>query len=62
MPKNGHQRHSRQGIQFPGTVAEAFKEYDPASKIGRLMQEQVLDDIAVRSRLIGPVVAAAGCG
>jgi EAL domain-containing protein (putative c-di-GMP-specific phosphodiesterase class I) len=38
--------HSRRGIQSPDTIVDAFKEYDLASKIGRLMQEQVLTDIA----------------
>lgn len=38
-------RHSRRGIQQPDTVAEAFKDYDLASKIGELMQQRVFADM-----------------
>ena len=38
-------KHPSRGIQLPETVAEAFKDYELASKIGELMQEKVLDDV-----------------
>lgn len=38
-------RHISQGIQSPDTVAEAFKDYDLASKIGDLMQRRVFSDL-----------------
>lgn len=34
------------GIQSPGTVAEAFNDYELSTKIGGLMQKRVLADIA----------------
>jgi diguanylate cyclase (GGDEF)-like protein/PAS domain S-box-containing protein len=37
--------HPSQGIQSPDTVAEAFKDYELASKIGELMQTKVFSDI-----------------
>lgn len=37
--------HATRGIQLPDTIAEAFKEYDLASKIGEQMQQAVLRDI-----------------
>jgi diguanylate cyclase (GGDEF)-like protein/PAS domain S-box-containing protein len=37
--------HPRQGIQYPETIAEAFKDYQLASAIGELMQAAVVDDI-----------------
>lgn len=38
-------RHPRRGIQHPETVAEAFKEYELASRIGDLMQRRVFSDM-----------------
>jgi len=38
-------RHVRCGIQYPATLAESFKDYDLASKIGELMQCQVFGDV-----------------
>ncbi len=38
--------HPRDGIQLPDTVAEAFKDYELASKIGELMQEKVFNDMS----------------
>jgi diguanylate cyclase (GGDEF)-like protein/PAS domain S-box-containing protein len=38
-------RHPRLGIQYPETVAEAFKDYQLASALGELMQAAVVDDI-----------------
>jgi EAL domain-containing protein (putative c-di-GMP-specific phosphodiesterase class I) len=38
-------RHKTRGIQQPDTVAEAFKEYELASKIGDLMQRKVFRDV-----------------
>ena len=37
--------HPNRGIQMPDTVAEAFKDYELATKIGDLMQVKVLSDI-----------------
>jgi diguanylate cyclase (GGDEF)-like protein len=37
--------HPTRGIQPPDTVAEAFKDYELASKIGELMQTKVFSDI-----------------
>jgi EAL domain-containing protein (putative c-di-GMP-specific phosphodiesterase class I) len=37
--------HPTRGIQLPDTVAEAFKDYELASKIGELMQMKVFSDI-----------------
>jgi diguanylate cyclase (GGDEF)-like protein/PAS domain S-box-containing protein len=37
--------HPSRGIQTPDTVAEAFKDYELASKIGELMQTKVFSDI-----------------
>jgi diguanylate cyclase (GGDEF)-like protein len=37
--------HPSRGIQMPDTVAEAFKDYELASKIGELMQTKVFSDI-----------------
>lgn len=42
-------RHATRGIQFPDTVSEAFKDYELATRIGDLMQRQMLADL--RSRL-----------
>jgi diguanylate cyclase (GGDEF)-like protein/PAS domain S-box-containing protein len=38
-------QHPRQGIQPPDTIAEAFKDYELASRIGELMQTRVMRDI-----------------
>jgi diguanylate cyclase (GGDEF)-like protein/PAS domain S-box-containing protein len=38
-------RHPRRGIQHPETVAEAFKDYELASRIGDLMQRRVFSDM-----------------
>lgn len=38
--------HPTLGIQTPDTVAEAFKDYELASKIGELMQTKVFADMA----------------
>jgi diguanylate cyclase (GGDEF)-like protein len=37
--------HPTRGLQQPDSVAEAFKDYELASKIGGLMQEKVLGDM-----------------
>ena len=37
--------HGAHGIQAPDTVAEAFRDYELASKIGNLMQRHVLADL-----------------
>ncbi len=37
--------HPSRGVQMPDTVAEAFKDYELASKIGELMQTKVFSDI-----------------
>lgn len=42
--------HPVRGIQLPDTVAEAFKDYELASKIGELMQSAVLRDIRAWQR------------
>jgi diguanylate cyclase (GGDEF)-like protein/PAS domain S-box-containing protein len=38
-------RHTSRGIQHPDTVAEAFKDYELATKIGDLMQRSVFRDV-----------------
>jgi diguanylate cyclase (GGDEF)-like protein/PAS domain S-box-containing protein len=38
-------KHPTRGMQQPETVAEAFKDYELASKIGELMQKKVFSDI-----------------
>ena len=38
-------RHASRGIQHPDTVAEAFKDYELAAKIGDLMQRRVFSDV-----------------
>jgi diguanylate cyclase (GGDEF)-like protein/PAS domain S-box-containing protein len=38
--------HPRRGLQLPDTVAEAFKDYELASKIGALMQHKIFGDMA----------------
>jgi diguanylate cyclase (GGDEF)-like protein/PAS domain S-box-containing protein len=38
-------RHDTRGLQLPDTVAEAFNDYELASKIGDLMQHKVLADL-----------------
>lgn len=38
-------RHPRKGLQLPGTLEEAFNDYDIASKIGEFMQNSVARDI-----------------
>lgn len=38
-------KHPSRGIQLPETVAEAFKDYELASKIGELMQKKVFCDM-----------------
>lgn len=51
-------RHPRFGIQLPETVAEAFKDYELASRIGDLMQRKVLYDLRRwhdRGFILGPV-------
>lgn len=42
--------HPTRGVQLPDTVAEAFKDYELASKIGELMQNKVFHDIALWRR------------
>jgi diguanylate cyclase (GGDEF)-like protein/PAS domain S-box-containing protein len=37
--------HARRGIQNPGSVAECFKDFELASRIGDLMQRQVFQDV-----------------
>lgn len=37
--------HATRGIQQPDTVAEAFKDYELASRIGELMQRRVFNDM-----------------
>lgn len=38
-------QHPTRGLQEPDSVAEAFKDFELASKIGELMQNKVFDDI-----------------
>ena len=38
-------RHPRKGLQLPGTLEEAFADYELAAKIGELMQRKVARDI-----------------
>jgi EAL domain-containing protein (putative c-di-GMP-specific phosphodiesterase class I) len=38
-------KHPTRGMQHPETVAEAFKDYELASKIGELMQKKVFSDM-----------------
>jgi diguanylate cyclase (GGDEF)-like protein/PAS domain S-box-containing protein len=38
-------RHGTRGLQSPDTVAEAFKDYELAAKIGELMQRTVFTDL-----------------
>lgn len=38
-------RHPRNGLQLPGTVEEAFAQYELAAKIGELMQRKICDDL-----------------
>lgn len=38
-------RHARRGLQHPDAVAEAFKDYELASRIGDLMQRRVFQDV-----------------
>jgi diguanylate cyclase (GGDEF)-like protein/PAS domain S-box-containing protein len=38
-------KHPTRGMQLPDTVAEAFKDYELASKIGELMQKKVFSDV-----------------
>lgn len=38
-------KHSSRGLLLPDTVAEAFKDYELASKIGKLMQESVFAEM-----------------
>ncbi len=45
-------QHPRLGLQLPETVAEAFKDYELASKIGALMQHRIFSDM-VRWRKAG---------
>ncbi|HEU0134877.1 MAG TPA: EAL domain-containing protein [Allosphingosinicella sp.] len=44
--------HPSRGLQLPDTVAEAFKDYELASKIGALMQDKIFADM-VRWRRAG---------
>jgi EAL domain-containing protein (putative c-di-GMP-specific phosphodiesterase class I) len=37
--------HPTRGIQHPDSIAEAFKDYELASKIGELMQKKVFHDM-----------------
>jgi diguanylate cyclase (GGDEF)-like protein/PAS domain S-box-containing protein len=39
-------RHGGRGLQQPDTVAEAFKDYELATKISALMQEKVFADVS----------------
>jgi diguanylate cyclase (GGDEF)-like protein/PAS domain S-box-containing protein len=51
-------RHPRFGIQLPETVAEAFKDYELASRIGDIMQKKVVRDLRrweERGFIAGPV-------
>jgi EAL domain-containing protein (putative c-di-GMP-specific phosphodiesterase class I) len=43
-------QHPTRGIQLPDTVAEAFKDYELASKIGELMQAKVFGDMCAWQR------------
>ena len=38
-------RHPRKGLQLPGTLEEAFADYELAAKIGELMQRKVASDM-----------------
>lgn len=38
-------RHPRKGLQLPGTLEEAFADYELAAKIGELMQRKVATDM-----------------
>jgi diguanylate cyclase (GGDEF)-like protein/PAS domain S-box-containing protein len=38
-------RHPRKGLQLPGTLEEAFSDYELAAKIGELMQRKVARDM-----------------
>ena len=38
-------RHPRKGLQLPGTLEEAFADYELAAKIGELMQRKVARDM-----------------
>jgi EAL domain-containing protein (putative c-di-GMP-specific phosphodiesterase class I) len=38
-------RHPRKGLQLPGTLEEAFADYELAAKIGDLMQRKVARDM-----------------
>lgn len=38
-------RHIKRGIQHPETVAEAFKDYELATRISELMQRRVFSDV-----------------
>jgi diguanylate cyclase (GGDEF)-like protein len=38
-------RHPRKGLQLPGTLEEAFGDYELAAKIGEMMQRKVAADI-----------------
>jgi diguanylate cyclase (GGDEF)-like protein/PAS domain S-box-containing protein len=38
-------RHPRKGLQLPGTLEEAFGDYELAAKIGELMQRKVARDM-----------------
>ena len=39
-------RHPIRGVQAPNLIAEAFQEYELASKIGELMQKAIFSDMA----------------
>jgi len=39
-------KHATVGIQLPDTIAEAFQEYELASRIGELMQDAIFSDMA----------------
>jgi diguanylate cyclase (GGDEF)-like protein len=43
-------QHPHRGLQTPDTVAEAFKDYELASKIGELMQAKVMKDMRTWQR------------
>lgn len=45
-----------QGLQMPSSVAEAFKDYEMATKIGGLMQDRICADLAEWLRLGADVV------
>jgi diguanylate cyclase (GGDEF)-like protein/PAS domain S-box-containing protein len=43
-------QHPTRGMQEPDTVAEAFKDYELATRIGELMQDKIFEDISAWRR------------